>query len=67
MDDHLDFLRAKARQCREFARYHDGEAAAGLLTMADDLEAKAEEVEHAVEALLDPRIDSRGPRPERPH
>ena len=45
MDEDLDFLRQKARQCREFARYHDGAAAATLLDMADELEAKAADVE----------------------
>jgi hypothetical protein len=52
MSDRLDFLRAKARQCREFARREDGPAARDLLDMADDLEAKAEVVEREIRTLL---------------
>src|SRR4051794_19203617 len=37
MDDQEDFLRQKARQCRDMARYHQGEAAAALLEMASEL------------------------------
>ena len=55
MDDDLDFLRQKAHQCREFARYHDGAAAAGLLGMAEELEAKAADVERRL-AMLRERL-----------
>jgi hypothetical protein len=54
MDDQEDFLRQKARQCRDMARYHQGEAAAALLQMADELEAKADEVARE-RAHADPR------------
>ncbi|MBI3517708.1 MAG: hypothetical protein HY060_27045 [Proteobacteria bacterium] len=52
MADQLDFLRATAKQCREFARDHDGATASALMTMADDLEANAELVEREFAALL---------------
>jgi hypothetical protein len=52
MDSTHGFLRDKAKQCRAFARYHEGAAAAQLLTMADELEAKAEALEHIVADLL---------------
>lgn len=44
MDDQEGFLRQKARQCRDMARYHIGDAAAALLQMADELDAKADEI-----------------------
>ncbi len=44
MDEQEDFLRQKARQCRDMARYHSGEAATALVQMADELEAKADEI-----------------------
>ena len=47
-----DFLRDKAKQCRDFARYHDGAAARQLMIMADELEAQAEALEHIVAGLL---------------
>lgn len=43
--DTSDFLRIKARQCRDYARYHEGAAADGLRRMAAELDAKADEVE----------------------
>jgi hypothetical protein len=46
MDEQEEFLRQKARQCRDMARYHSGEAAAALRQMADELEAKADEIAH---------------------
>jgi hypothetical protein len=52
MDQSRDFLRDKAKQCRAFAHYHDGEAAQQLLTMADELEAQAEALEAIVAGLL---------------
>jgi hypothetical protein len=64
MDEDLEFLRLKARQCREFARYHDGAAAAGLLDMADELEAKAADVERRL-AILRQRLPP--PRPQARH
>ena len=44
MDEQEEFLRQKARQCRDMARYHSGEPAAALLQMAGELEAKADEI-----------------------
>lgn len=44
MDDQEAFLRRKAQQCRDMARYHQGEAAAALIQMADELDAKADEI-----------------------
>ncbi len=44
MDEQEEFLRQKARQCRDMARYHSGEPAAALLHMADELDAKADEI-----------------------
>jgi hypothetical protein len=46
MDEQEDFLRQKARQCRDMAHYHTGTAAAALLQMADELDAKADEIAH---------------------
>ena len=51
MDDDLAFLRDKARQCREFALYHDGAAAEGLTRMAEELEARAAEIEQRMAAV----------------
>jgi hypothetical protein len=63
MDEDLEFLRHKARQCREFARYHDGAAAAGLRDMADELDAKATDIERRLamlrERLGPPRLQPR--------
>ncbi len=51
MEDDLTFLRDKARQCREFAAYHDGAAAEGLTRMATELEARAADIEHRIAAV----------------
>jgi len=47
-----DLLRDAARQCRDFARYHDGEAAQRLRTLADELDAKAALLEATVSDLI---------------
>ena len=60
--DTYDFLRAKARQCRDFASYHEGDAADGLRRMADELEAKADELQHALVNLVDTLHPGIGPR-----
>jgi hypothetical protein len=52
MDHTHDFLRDKAKQCRDFARYHNGASARQLMTMADELEAQAEALERIVAGLL---------------
>ena len=58
MEDTADFLRHKARQCRQFAAYHAGEPAGRLIEMADELDAKARQLEQtlypAVAELLMP-------------
>jgi len=50
--DTFDFLRSKARQCRDFARYHEGDAAEGLCRMAAELDAKADEIEGKLAGLV---------------
>ena len=60
--DTFDFLRAKARQCRDFARFYDGEAADGLRRMADELEAKAGELEHRLANIVRLLHPGSGPR-----
>ena len=47
-----DLLRDAARQCRDFARYHDGDAAVRLRTLADELDAKAAVLEAGLTDLL---------------
>jgi hypothetical protein len=47
-----DLLRDAARQCRDFARYHDGDAAQHLRALADELDTKAAVLEATVTDLI---------------
>lgn len=58
-----DFLRAKAKQCRDFAGYHEGSAADGLNRMANELEAKADELQDDLVSLVDTLHPATGLRP----
>jgi len=61
--DTFAFLRAKARECRDIARLHDDDGAAALRAIADELEAKAVELERLLLGLLGPRHPDPAARP----
>lgn len=44
-DDTAAYLRSRASQCRSFARWHAGSAAEYLTMLAEDFEAKANELD----------------------
>jgi len=50
--DTLDFLRIKARQCRDLSGRPDRVDSQDLIRIADELEAKAVELESSLRTLL---------------